>query len=47
MNKKQLEKNYKKKLNLIKKYNQYYFDKSEPIVSDQVYDDLKKDLNNR
>ncbi len=44
MNKKQLEKNYKKKLNLIKKYNQYYFDKSEPIVSDQVYDDLKKDV---
>ncbi len=44
MNKKELEKNYKKKLNLIKKYNQYYFDKSKPIVSDQVYDNLKKDL---
>ncbi len=44
MNKKELEKNYKKKLNLIKKYNQYYFDKSKPIVSDQVYDDFKKEV---
>ena len=29
---------YKKKIKLIQKYNQNYFDKNTPIVSDGEYD---------
>ena len=35
---------YKKKIKLIQKYNQNYFDKNTPIVSDGEYDDLKKEI---
>ena len=44
MNKKEIQIKYQKKLDLIKRYNQYYFDKSKPIVTDQVYDNLKKEI---
>ena len=44
MDKKKLSSNYKKKIELIKKYNQYYFDKSKPLVDDQKYDLLKKEI---
>ena len=44
MNKKQIQKKYNEKIKLIDKYNDYYFDKSQPLVSDHVYDSLKKDL---
>ncbi len=36
--------NYKKKIKLIQKYNQNYFDKSSPIATDSEYDQLKKDI---
>ena len=36
-------KNYLKKVNLIEKYNKSYYDKDAPKVSDQKYDDLKKE----
>ena len=44
MKKEEIYKLYKKKIKLINKYNQFYFDKSAPIVSDKIYDDLKKDI---
>ena len=44
MNKKDIQKKYNKKIKLIKKYNKYYFDKNESIVSDKDYDQLKKDI---
>ena len=41
-----IKKNYKKKIKLIKKYNKFYYDNSDPSVSDQEYDKLKKDIIN-
>ena len=41
---KQIETLYKEKLNLIIKYNNFYFNKSKPLVSDKQYDDLKKEI---
>jgi len=40
------EKNYIKKIKLLQKYNKFYFDKEDPIVSDQDYDQLKKNILN-
>ena len=37
---------YLKKIDLAKKYNKYYYDKNKPIVSDQEFDLLKKDIIN-
>ena len=44
MNKKEVKKNYNEKIKLLKNYNNFYYDKSEPIVSDREYDDLKKNI---
>ena len=44
MNREKIQKNFKKKLQLINKYNNFYFDKSKPIVSDKEYDDLKREI---
>ena len=44
MNKYKVEKIYKQKINLLKKYNKAYFDKNAPIVSDKYYDELKRDI---
>ena len=44
MNKKGIQIKYNNKIKLIEKYNDYYYDKSQPLVSDQVYDALKKDI---
>ena len=44
MNKKNILKTYKKKINLLRKYDFYYYDKSSPLVSDQIYDNLKKEI---
>ena len=44
MNKKEVEKIYKQKINLLKKYNKSYFDKNTSIVSDKDYDELKKEI---
>ena len=35
---------YLKKINLIQKYNKSYYDKSNPIVTDQEYDFLKREI---
>ena len=44
MNKKEIQIKYSKKIKLLTKYNDYYYDKNEPIVDDQLYDELKKEI---
>jgi len=39
-----MKKDYLNKVKLLNKYNKFYYDKSNPIVSDQEYDDLKLDI---
>ena len=46
MHNKDLAIKYLKKIELIKKYNQHYYDKNESIISDQEFDALKKDIIN-
>ena len=43
MNKK-IEINYKKMINLLQIYNKKYYEESDPAVSDEEYDTLKKDI---
>ena len=35
---------YNKKISQIEKYNEYYYDKNKPLISDQEFDLLKKDI---
>ena len=44
MNKKENEKEYNNKIKLINKLNQFYYNKSKPIVQDFAYDELKKEI---
>jgi DNA ligase (NAD+) len=44
MNKKKIESDYKKKINLLTSYNKNYYDASKPLVSDKAYDDLKNSI---
>ena len=44
MSEKYIEKKYKKKIRLINRYNKFYFNESNPIVSDQEYDELKAEI---
>ena len=44
MNDKDLEIEYLKKIDLFQRYNKHYYDKDKPIVSDQKFDLLKKDI---
>ena len=44
--KKKIQIEHQNKISLIKKYNNYYFNKSSPLVSDREYDELKKDILN-
>ena len=44
MKKKDIVETYLTKIKLIEKYNRYYYDHSKPIVSDQKFDLLKKDI---
>ena len=44
MNKSEIKNNYKKKIKLLDRYNKYYYDKSNPIVTDTEYDELKKKI---
>jgi len=39
-----IKKNYLNKIKLIKKYNKYYYDKSKPVISDEEYDLLKREI---
>ena len=44
MNDENIKKKYLFKIELLKKHNKHYYDKSKPIISDQEYDLLKKDI---
>ena len=44
MNNISIKKNYLNKIKLIKKYNKYYYDKSNPVISDEKYDQLKREI---
>ena len=44
MNDNLIKKNYLKKTKLLNKYNKFYYDKNNPAVNDQEYDQLKKDV---
>jgi len=44
MHKKLILKEYKKKIKQLKKFDLYYYDKSSPLISDQIYDNLKKEI---
>jgi DNA ligase (NAD+) len=46
MGKKEIENQYKLKIELINKYNKFYYDKSTPKVSDKQYDELKTEILN-
>ena len=41
MDKKEIQKLYEKKLKLLDRYNQYYYNKDKPLVDDKNYDELK------
>ena len=44
MDKKKISKDYLQKIKLLEEYNKNYYDKDNPIVSDQEYDLLKKEI---
>ena len=44
MDKKKIQKQYKNKIIVLNKLNEFYFDKSDPRVTDREYDNLKKDI---
>ena len=46
MNHKDVKIEYLKKVDLVQKYNKYYYDKNKSIVSDQTFDLLKKNIIN-
>ena len=35
---------YRKKINLVNKYNKYYYENNNPIVDDKTFDNLKKEI---
>ena len=37
-------KKYKDKINLYQKYSKFYYDKNKPLVSDEIFDNLKKEI---
>ena len=39
-----LLKNYKKKIKLLNKYNKFYYQNQNPLVSDKKYDELKSEI---
>ena len=44
MSDKGIEIEYLKKINLVQKYNKHYYDNDKPIVADQIFDLLKKNI---
>ena len=41
---KEIKKIYDKQIDIFQKYNQHYYNKDKPIVSDQEFDFLKKKI---
>jgi DNA ligase (NAD+) len=46
MNNDLIKKDYFKKIKLIQKYNKYYYNKDKPLINDQEFDTLKKEIIN-
>jgi DNA ligase (NAD+) len=44
MNNDLIKKDYFKKIKLIQKYNKYYYNKNKPLINDQEFDTLKKEI---
>jgi len=44
MSKDKIEDQYKEKIKLLNSYNKFYYEKSSPKVSDEIYDKLKKEI---
>ena len=44
MQRKEIEKDYKKKINKFKKYNQAYFEQDNPLITDKEYDSIKQEI---
>ena len=44
MNKKNIQELYLKKIQQIKRYNKSYYEESHPIIPDNEYDNLKKEI---
>ena len=44
MKKKQIEKEYKEKIQKLIKFNKFYYDHNNPLINDREYDNLKKDI---
>ena len=44
MTKKEILDKYKKKIDLLEKYNEFYYDKNTPEVPDSLYDNLKNEI---
>ena len=44
MNEIEIKKLYFEKIKLLKKYNLHYYDRSKPLISDQLYDELKNEI---
>ncbi len=44
MNKKEIQKEYNKKIKLYNEYNKYYYDNNSPKVSDLEFDELKQNI---
>ena len=43
-NKSNIIKDYKNKINILKKHNHFYFNEDKPRISDSEYDSLKKEI---
>ena len=46
MNSSLIKKKFLEKIKLFKKYNKFYYEKDKPLITDQEFDSLKKDLIN-
>ena len=44
MEKRKIEKFYINKINELKKHDKAYFENDKPIISDEAYDDIKKEI---
>jgi DNA ligase (NAD+) len=44
MNKKKIQIEYSKKINIINKFNKFYYNDNTPKVTDQKYDELKREI---
>ena len=44
MSKKKILENYKKRLKDFEKYNEAYYDKNKPLISDSKFDEIKKEI---